>query len=81
MNATVELANQFRQRYAMVVNGAYLIFEVLDPGVLQIGDRVTGNLESFGLQVWDTQRLGRIRVKVEDFHRSRPSADAWVNGR
>lgn len=80
MNANVEMANAFRQRYAIVVRGAYVVFELLEAGTLPAGDRITGNLEAFGLQVWSSEHLGRIHVRVEDFHRSRSSAEQWVEG-
>lgn len=79
MNANVEMANPFRQRYAIVARGAYVVFELLDAGALPTGDAITGNLEAFGLQVWSSAHLGRIHVRVEDFHRSRPSAEQWVH--
>jgi len=75
MQGKVVLINLKREMAALITeNNEYTSFEILG-SVINIGDIVTGDLESLGGETWfnETQR-DEIEVFVEDIHGSKESA-------
>ena len=79
MDALVAIANARLQRYALACRGACVIFQIQGLRTLDIGDKVTGILETFGRTTWDSERHGRLEVFVEDFHLTLSAATRWVS--
>ena len=83
MNGVIAFSNRTTGRYALRADdGRFTIFQMLSERVgLNIGETVSGDLESIGIQTLASGEHGEINVFVERTHCLSAFASAWVGHR
>jgi len=80
MDGVIAMANSGRNRYSVKTEeGSYTTFELLEGGVLRVGELVIGDFESLadGTFIVEGERFS---VFVQNYHCSASAAAAWVGG-
>lgn len=82
MKGAIEFANPPISRYGVRTEaGAYTVFQLLGQGVamLEIGDKVEGDLEAPALQIYRINGGGNVNVFAEKTRLTRSAAMNWVS--
>lgn len=82
MNGVIEFVNPPIARYGVRTEaGTYTVFQLLEQGVamLEIGDKVEGDLEALTLQVYRINGAGNVNVFAEKTRLTRSAAMNWVS--